>query len=329
MGLVLSLFFGYIPAFINAGIIYSVDRYEKEPKRLLVGVFIWGAVVAAGAAFVINSLLGAGIYLFTESNSTADFATGSVIAPLIEETLKGAAVLIVFWRARREFDSVLDGIVYAAITALGFAGTENLYYIYHYGYTSDGLSGLLFMAFVRVILVGWQHPFYTAFIGIGLATARLNRSRGIKILAVILGWAAAILTHSIHNTLSYFTQGTSGLYLTTLFDWTGWLALLCFILWMINRERHLVIRYLGEEMRLGTLTAQQYFTACSPSAQMRARLAAVRRRSYRATTRFYQLCGEITHKKNQLARVGDENGNQAIIDQLRGELRQLSGLLQN
>ena len=72
MGFLLSLMFGYIPAFFNAGIIYSLDRYEKEPKRLLIGVFLWGALVAAGAAYVINSLLGEGVYLFTASTTATD-----------------------------------------------------------------------------------------------------------------------------------------------------------------------------------------------------------------------------------------------------------------
>ena len=56
----------------------------------------------------------------------------------------------------------------------GFAATENTLYIYN-GFHQNGWSGLAFLVFVRVILVGWQHPFYTAFTGIGLAVARLNR----------------------------------------------------------------------------------------------------------------------------------------------------------
>ncbi len=326
MGFLLSFLFGYIPALINAGIIYSLDRFEKEPKRLLLGVFLWGAVVAAGAAFVINSLLGLGVYFFTASESTTTLTTGSIIAPFIEESLKGAAVLIVFWTARSEFDSILDGIVYAGITALGFAATENVYYIFKYGFVKDGFTGLFVLAFIRVILIGWQHPFYTAFIGIGLAAARLNRSWTKKALAVTLGWGGAIAAHSLHNTLAFFANKTSDLLVTAAIDWTGWLGMLIFIIFVNWREKQMVIRFLGEEVNLGTLTPQQYFTACSPFAQLRARLAALGARGYQATTRFYQLCGEISHKKNQLANLGDEGGNQAIIDQLRIEMCQLSPL---
>ena len=46
--------------------------------------------------------------------------------------------------------------------------------------------------------------------------------------------------------------------------------------------------------------------------------------SYRATARFYQVCGELAHKKEQFRKLGDEQGNVAIIEKLRGELTQLA-----
>lgn len=327
MPLFLALFFGYIPAFINAGIVYWVDRYEKEPRLLLIGVFMWGAVVASGAAFLINTLLGMGVYFFTSSESATDLTTGSIIAPFIEESLKGAAVLLVYWRARKEFDSVLDGVVYAAVTALGFAATENVYYIYQYGYMENGLTGLFFLAFVRVILVGWQHPFYTAFIGIGLAVARLSPSRAVKILAVLFGYVMAVATHSLHNTMAFYSKGLDGLFSTTAIDWTGWLAMVVFVVVITRREHKLLVRYLGEEMQFGTLTLPQFQTACSPSDQWRTRLFAIQGRRYGVTTRFYKLCAEIAHKKNHYAQLGNETDNLAAIDALRAELRQLSPLV--
>jgi RsiW-degrading membrane proteinase PrsW (M82 family) len=125
--IMVCILLGFLPMLFFAWIIYWVDRYEKEPKILLGVVFLWGAVVAAGVAFFINTLLGVGIYMFTGSEAIAELTTGSLIAPIIEECLKGFAVVIVFLVFRREFDSILDGIVYAAVAALGFAATENAY----------------------------------------------------------------------------------------------------------------------------------------------------------------------------------------------------------
>src|SRR5512136_1589864 len=223
MGLIASGLIGYATALLFAYILYWLDRFEKEPIPLLGGVFLWGAVVAAGSAFLINTLLGVGIYVFTGSDAATNLATGSIVAPLVEEVLKGLAVLVVFLVFRQEFDSILDGIIYAGVAALGFAATENVYYIYTYGFLENGWSGLLSLTFIRIILVGWQHPFYTAFFGIGLAVSRLNRSGFVRIAAPLLGLALAMFTHAFHNTLASLTNGSEGLVLGTVFDWTGWL----------------------------------------------------------------------------------------------------------
>src|SRR5512136_2809277 len=104
MGLIVSAFIGYATALLFAYVLYWLDRYEKEPLILLGGVFLWGAVVAAGSAFLINTILELGIYVFTGSNIATDLASGSIIAPIVEEILKGLAVLGIYLVFRREFD---------------------------------------------------------------------------------------------------------------------------------------------------------------------------------------------------------------------------------
>jgi hypothetical protein len=42
--------------------------------------------------------------------------------------------------------------------------------------------------------------------------------------------------------------------------------------------------------------------------------------SYIKTARFYQVCGELAHKKEQYAKLGDEQGNTGIIEKLQSEL---------
>ena len=66
------------------------------------------------------------------------------------------------------------------MTALGFAATENVQYIYEHGYLSGGWEGFWQLAFIRILVVAWQHPFYTAFTGIGLAVARLQKNVFVK-----------------------------------------------------------------------------------------------------------------------------------------------------
>lgn len=324
MGLILSIFWGFAPMIIFAVIIYSLDRYEKEPRSLLIGVFLWGLLVAGLGAFIINTTVQLGLTILTEQSEYAELATSTLVAPVIEEFLKGLAVLLVFVRKRSEFDSILDGIIYAAVTALGFAALENTYYIYTYGYLKNGIAGLWLLVFVRVIMVGWQHPFYTAFFGIGLAVYRTRPTGFLKRIAPLLGFGMAVLTHSLHNSLTTLSDDGLTSLAFTAFDWLGWGFMLIFIYYCIRREKKMMQTYLYEELGFGTLSPLQYTTACFPEKRFRAHLAAISQRRYRLTLRFYQLLGELTHKKNQLASLGDEQGNSAAVEQLRAEITRLA-----
>jgi RsiW-degrading membrane proteinase PrsW (M82 family) len=314
MALVVSLFFGFVPMFFFAAFVYWLDRYEKEPIILLGVTFFWGVVIAAGGAFIINTAFGMGIYIFTGSEGAADLGTTSIVAPIVEEFLKGFAVLIVFFLFRKEFDSVLDGIIYAAIAALGFAATENTLYIYRNGYLDGGWQGLFLLTFIRVIIVGWQHPFYTAFTGIGFAVSRVNKNPIIKVLAPIVGYGVAVTTHAFHNTFGGLIGGLDGLAAGTFVDWIGWAFMFGFIIWMINNERNMMKLHLQSEVTSGLISLSQYQKALSPWTMTIAGL------NGRATARFYRICGELAHKKEQMMKLGDEGGNASIILSLRKEL---------
>jgi RsiW-degrading membrane proteinase PrsW (M82 family) len=324
VGIILSILFGFVPMLLFAYVVYWVDRYEKEPVALLGGVFLWGAIIAAGAAFIANSFLGLGIYMFTGSQAFTALSTASTIAPVIEESLKGMACLLVFLFFRHEFDSILDGIVYAAITAIGFAATENAYYIYTHGFQENGLNGILYMFFVRVILVGWQHPFYTAFIGIGLAVSRLSRNSSIKIIAPLMGWGIAVFTHSLHNLISTIFQGFQSLIIGIIFDWSGWIAMIIFVIWALYREQKWIITQLRDEVTNGVITPAQYITACSTWAQTSTRVKALFSGKYRLIDRFYSLTAELAFKKHQASTLGELEENKPEIDNVRAELVQMS-----
>jgi protease PrsW len=318
-----ALFFGFVPMFLFAVFINWLDRYEKEPKILLGAAFGWGAVIAAGFAFILNTATGVGLYALTGSKTATEFGVSSIVAPFVEESFKGLAVLIVFLFFRREFDSVLDGIVYAAITAMGFAATENVLYIYRNGYLDNGWIGFWTLVFIRVMLVGWMHPFFTAFIGIGLAASRMSPSPAIKVLALPIGFSAAVLAHAFHNTFSGLVGGFGGFLAGTAVDYVGYALMLGFIVWMILREREILRRHLREEVEKGYLSQGQYRSALS-FFQWNAYLSALTSGSFLKTARFYQVCGELAHKKEQFTRLGDERGNTHTIEKLRSELLALA-----
>ncbi|MBI3152613.1 MAG: PrsW family intramembrane metalloprotease [Chloroflexi bacterium] len=318
MALIVSIFFGFVPMFLYAAFVYWLDRYEKEPKALLGATFFWGVVIAAGGAFVINTVFGIGIFMVTNSEVAAEFGTTSIVAPVVEEILKGLAVGIVFLMFRREFDSILDGIIYGGIVGLGFAATENTLYIYRNGYLEGGWGGLFLLVIIRVFVVGWMHAFFTAFTGIGFAISRLNRNILIKIVAPFVGLGIAISVHAFHNTFGGLIGGVEGLAIGSLLDWFGWALMFGFIIWLIVNERNIVKKQLLEEVSAGVISQAQYQKALSPWTLTTASL------SGRATSRFYHACGELAHKKEQLKKLGDESGNAAIVESLRSELATLA-----
>jgi protease PrsW len=324
VALLTALFFGFVPCFLFAMILYWLDRFEKEPKILLGAVFLWGAVVAAGGSYILNSLFGITMFSFTGSEELASVTGATISAPLVEESLKGLAVLIVFLVFRHEFDSILDGIVYAGIAALGFAATENSIYIWR-GYASEGWGGLALLVFIRVVLVGWQHPFYTAFIGIGLAIARTNRNGFIKVAAPLAGWGLAMFTHSVHNFLASVPLiGELTCLLGSFLDWTGVLFMFVIILWATWMEQKNIVLHMREEVQMGIISPAQYRTASSGWAQSFAWLTSIFSGKFRATSRFYQVVGELAHKKEQLHKHGEESGNSTLVQKFRRELAALA-----
>jgi len=324
MGPLMSTIAGVVPMAFYAWILYYLDRYEREPVKLLVGVFLWGAIIAAGAAFVINTITSSGIYFITQSEFATQLTISTLVAPVVEETLKGAAVLMVFLFFRSEFDSLLDGLIYGGITALGFAATENAWYIHQLGFLEYGWEGLLKMTFIRVVLVGWQHPFYTAFIGLGLAFSRRAKEPILRWISPLIGWTVAVALHLLHNLFAGLFQSNAGLVFATIWDWSGYFGLLLLIFLLIKREQHWMKKYLALEFDQEILTNEQYQIACSAWKQGLAFFRARFNGNYRQVKGLYQSCGDLMHKKRQLARHGNELGAALEIQRLRSELSSLA-----
>ncbi len=319
-----AVLLSFVPAFLYAAIVYWLDRFEKEPLHLLGGAFLWGAFVATLGAIIATSILEVSIEAITGNAALADVTGTTILAPLVEESLKGLAVLLIVLFFPYEFDSVLDGMVYAAITALGFAATENVLYLYFMGYQEGGMGDMITLFVLRVILGGWGHAVYTAFIGIGLAVARLRRGWAIKLAAPFLGWCVAVFLHALHNGMATFLGGSfglGGLLATLLVDWTGWAAAFGIVIWAIFRERRWMRDYLREEVALGIISPEQYLVASSIRAQIGLGLRGRTQRD------FYTTCAELVHKKHQLQTLGEERGNSERIAKLRNYLVQQSALV--
>lgn len=327
MGFLISFLGASIPALFYAGILYWLDRYEKEPLRLIGGVFLWGGMIASLGAFILNTLSGTGLLFISRSEVFSEAAVAVITAPVIEEVLKGLAVLFVMLSFYSEFDSILDGIIYSGITALGFAAAENTYYIYQYGYLESSWLGLKNMFILRSLILGWTHPFYTAFTGIGLAIHRITPRSPRKYTAPIVGLLLAIFTHSVHNLIVTFLPNIAGSLLLILWDWVGWMGILGVIIWATARERQRMRTHLEEEVQRGTISSEQYRVAISAWKQVLARIRSIPRQQLHQTHRFFQLCGDLCHKKHQALLRHSQEERAKHISAIREEIALLSNAL--
>jgi RsiW-degrading membrane proteinase PrsW (M82 family) len=194
IGLTLALL--PIPALL-AGVLY-LDRLEPEPPGSLVFVFLWGA----GAAALLG-LIGivAGTQLLTTPTLRLDgFATETAAATIgvavLEETLKGAVLIVLLRRLPHELDGTSDGVVYGSMVGLGFALIENIFYYTQAAH--HGFSGVAATFLLRGIVSPLCQALFTSLIGIGVAYAAMS-PRGRGLWAIGVGWIAAVTLHALWN----------------------------------------------------------------------------------------------------------------------------------
>ncbi len=307
------------PVLLYVGLIYWVDRYEKEPWWLLSSAFLWGAIPSALLALMFNTILSAPFY-FLLSENAADLASSGLIAPIVEEVTKAIVLLLILILQRHEFDSPLDGIIYGAMVGMGFAMVENvLYYVSAFG--ESGASGWNTVVLMRGVIFGLNHALYTALTGLGIAIARNSRTGWVRVLAPLLGLGAAIALHAFHNVAMF--GGTALTFFAGLtFDWGGVLLTLAIIMLALTQERRWMKEYLAEEVGLGTLSVEEYGLVRSAARRNRHRLRLLYRQGVRAywrSGRRFHACSELAYRKRHHALFADEASATAVT-QLRQSL---------
>jgi len=320
-----------IPTLFYVAFIWWLDRYEKEPLWLLVLSFLWGAIPAAIVSVFFELFVDASIAGLGANSLLADLASVSVSAPIVEESAKGIALIGLVLLIRREFDDVLDGIVYGAMIGFGFAFTENLFAYFLPILTAEGLEAGLTNIFLRTIVFGFNHAFWTGVTGAAVGYARLAQDRARRLLVPIGGWTLAVLLHGIHNTGATLADRTLCLSLGISFGihWGGLLLLLAVAYFTWRRESRWIQRGLVDEVRRGTLSPDEFTLLGSAGQRQRVRWRAWSRggrTAYRAVGRYYQCATELAFKKQHLRSLGDEGGNLEEVRRLQQALADSRGL---
>lgn len=317
-----SILAATIPAILYIFIIYWVDRYEKEPWGLLTAAFLWGAIPSIFVALFFNIALSGIIYALVGEGSTGDAIAASLIAPPVEESIKGLALLgILFWW-RHEIDSLLDGIIYGAMVGMGFALVENVFYFLS-EFEAGGLEAWGINVFIRTILFGLNHSLFTSMIGLGIAYSRMSTHVVAQVIAPVGGWITAVFLHFLHN--ASVSSGSLLCILAFISDWGGVWLTVAIIIWALVQERNWIKHYLVEEVELGIITPKQHKIASSSTDRISHNLQTLFSQgpsAYLNIIRFYQKCSELAYKKHHYSLFKDAKSNE-LIEKLRQELTTL------
>jgi RsiW-degrading membrane proteinase PrsW (M82 family) len=316
-GVLICLLAGLIPTFLYVGTIYWVDRYEKEPKRLLAVAFLWGAIPAL--AFSLLARLFLQLPTTWLSPGTVEALRSGVVLPLIEELLKGVVVIFVAVRYRREFDDVLDGVIYGAMVGFGFAMSRNI--ISFLGaFLLQGFTGLGVVAILTGVVYALNQATYTAIFGAGLGYARLAQERRVRRLIPAGAFFLAVISHILHNLLLNNASGQN--LLTMIISLFGFATIIGIIIWSLRRQQ----QWMQSELP-GLIPQSLFEIIVKPGASARAQWRALFRHGYkewRRTRQLHQLCTEMAFKRMQSKRFPEEDSIAAEAETLLAQIQSMT-----
>jgi RsiW-degrading membrane proteinase PrsW (M82 family) len=207
-----------LPILCFAELVRRTDP-RREPRWLVSVTFALGAVAAAGALFVTEraaARTGLDVRVSAAGETGALVFLFLVVAP-IQEAAKVAAAWPAF--LSKHLDEAYDGVVYSAVSALGFAAVENALVL------RDHPSGAIWIA--RAVLALPAHVFFACLWGYALARAKQSKRR-LPIFPV-----AFVATIGAHGLYAHFVYGRGP---GALLAVTPLLAAMGFVAWMLARD---------------------------------------------------------------------------------------------
>lgn len=194
-GLFFVLFAALAPVAIALWYIYEKDSEQPEPKKWLFKAFGCGVLSAFLSLLFVNIIeLVAGFEVRVEGfRSILDAFTNAFFGAAIPEECAKLAMLWLVLRRNPHFDERFDGIVYAVCVGMGFAGIENVMYLFQG--IQDGTW--LQIGIVRALSAIPGHFFFAVLMGYYFSLYYFNIDRSSRTKTMIL--AAPILAHGIYD----------------------------------------------------------------------------------------------------------------------------------
>jgi RsiW-degrading membrane proteinase PrsW (M82 family) len=166
--------------------IYFKDKYEKEPKRLLLYNFLLGAIVSIIVTTILYLVINIFLPLPNKTSIFEQFIKAFFVVGITEEFSKYIIVRY-YAQPKPDFNEPFDGIVYAVMVSMGFAATENISYV---------LQGGVQTALVRAFTAVPAHATFAILMGYYMGKAKFSKNR---ISLNLTGLLLAILFHGSYD----------------------------------------------------------------------------------------------------------------------------------
>ncbi|HWR60921.1 MAG TPA: PrsW family glutamic-type intramembrane protease [Clostridia bacterium] len=164
---------------------YTRDKYEKEPRLVLLKSFLMGGGLVIPVLFVEMIL---DIFNVSDNYILSAGYTAFIVAGLVEEAFKFLFFFLYIWK-NREFNEMYDGIVYSVFISMGFATVENLAYV-----LSTGMS----TAAVRAVTAVPAHALFAVAMGYYLGIAKFAGPR-YRQKYLRRGFIIPVMLHGIYD----------------------------------------------------------------------------------------------------------------------------------
>jgi RsiW-degrading membrane proteinase PrsW (M82 family) len=179
--LLILILVSLVPALLYLTWVRRTERFQTASWGPILNAFVYGAFFATIVAAILEALivgLGTSVsqtypgpeFLFLNGNSSLGaFFLVLVVAPFVEEALKGSGV----YSYRDQIRSVADGPVFGASVGLGFGFFETFLYGLS-AYLVGGLEAGIALILVRSVSSVLLHGSSTGMFGYGYARSRFN-----------------------------------------------------------------------------------------------------------------------------------------------------------
>ena len=189
MDILLQILMALAPAVVIALVMVNKDP-KPEPKK-----WLWAAVGLGVLICPVIFLLALTGYPIYETDSLTDAILAAFVSAAIpEELLKFLCLYIIASRCKH-FDEMFDGIVYAVCIGMGFAGLENILYLF--GAEDEWIS----VGISRALMSVPMHYFFAIIMGAFFSLGWFDKKNQKVYMSAAL--VLPIIVHGAYDTLCF------------------------------------------------------------------------------------------------------------------------------